>query len=354
MKKTYYFLKIFATAVIILFGSFLIISPEPCKTGAMSGLLLCGRIIIPSLFPFTMCVLYISKSGILEKLSFISPFTKVIFGLNFYEFSIMLMSMIGGYPLGAKIINDSVADKKISPELGKKMICFCVNAGPAFIISAVGNGILHSQKIGVILFTTHILSSIIICELSRFLKYESVCLTKFSKRIYSPADNFVLSAAEAASSVIKICSFVVLFSVIDRYIQLLQKFGAIFKALGLLLEVTTALTKTNNVYLVAFLLGFGGVCVWCQILAVANNIKLNLPLFLASRIVHGVLSAALVRIAVKLFKIEITVFSSQQGFKIDMLYSTPALTLSVIIMAIVFVISVSTKKISGKILEDIV
>ena len=48
----------------------LILKPELCTKGAAEGLLLAGRVIIPSLFPFTACVLFIMKSGGTELFGF--------------------------------------------------------------------------------------------------------------------------------------------------------------------------------------------------------------------------------------------------------------------------------------------
>lgn len=42
------------------------------------------------------------------------------------------------------------------------MLRFCVNGGPAFIISAVGAGMMGSVRFGVVLFTAHLLASLLI------------------------------------------------------------------------------------------------------------------------------------------------------------------------------------------------
>ena len=42
------------------------------------------------------------------------------------------------------------------------MLRFCVNAGPAFIISAVGAGMMGSVRMGAVLFAAHILASLLL------------------------------------------------------------------------------------------------------------------------------------------------------------------------------------------------
>ena len=128
-----------AGILIIVLGGVCLLFPAISASGAKEGLMLCGSIIIPSLFPFTFCVMFINKSGILKFLKPLNPITQFLFHLNYYEFSLFLLSLIGGYPLGAKLLNQSgINDKK-----AKIMINYCINAGPAFVVLAVGK---HSKR----------------------------------------------------------------------------------------------------------------------------------------------------------------------------------------------------------------
>ena len=47
------------------------------------------------------------------------------------------------------------------------MLCFCVNGGPAFIISAVGAGMMGEIRSGVILYCAHIAASLILGLIQR-------------------------------------------------------------------------------------------------------------------------------------------------------------------------------------------
>lgn len=348
-------LKTLSLCLILLFIVLIIIKPDLCRQGALGGLLLCGRVIIPSLFPFTMCVLFIMKSGILRKLGFLNFFTKKLFGLDFELFSLMLLSLIGGYPVGAKLLNTAVAEKKLSPKKAGIMLNYCINAGPAFIITAVGSGIIGSQMLGNILLISHISSSVILCLISRFFgtEEENTPLKPADIKI-NPADNFVLSASDAASSVFSICCFVILFSSINSYITYFSREITALRFAAYLSEVTNAVTLTGNIYLISFLLGFSGISVWCQILAVGKNIKIKFPLFVLFRILHGILSSSLTYLIIKLTGIAVPTLSNGKSFSFTALYSTPALGISMLIMGIILIISLATKKYAGKILEDIV
>ena len=206
-----------------------ITNPKVCTEGAVKGLLLSGRVIIPSLFPFTACVLFIMKSGGLSLLDFANPFTKRVFRLSPLQFSLMLLSFKGGYPVGAKRLNEAVKTGKISKENAGIMLNYCVNAGPAFIVLAVGGGILGSKKIGYILLLAHIISSLILSLVfGHFIKNDNTD-SENTAESFSPADNFVVSVCEAASAIFSVCAYVILFSTVNEYMNCLSEKISVLK-----------------------------------------------------------------------------------------------------------------------------
>lgn len=342
---------VIAAVCAVVFVVLIILKPGLCTGGAAEGILLSGRVIIPSLFPFTACVLFIMKSGLLDIFEFAAPFTKKVFGLSPELFTLMLLSFIGGYPIGAKLLNEAVKSRRISPENAGIMLNYCVNAGPAFVILAVGGGIIGSKTVGYILLAAHIISSFILSFIfGRFIvdketKKEKIPLCK------SAADNFVGSVSEAASAVFGICAYVILFSTIIAYINHYSDKLPFLKFLSPLLEITNAVSNTRNILVIAFLLGFAGFCIWCQIISVGERLKINYPIFAVSRVAHGLLSAGITALLLKIFNIPLTV-SAAVSFAPS--YSTLSLSLSMLCMVIVLIITLYTKNSTGKILDDIV
>lgn len=336
-----------AAAFIIL----VITNPNVCTSGASKGLLLSGRVIIPSLFPFTACVLFIMKSGGLSLLGFTAPFAKKVFHLPPEQFSLMLLSFIGGYPVGAKLLNEAVKSGKISKENAGIMLNYCVNAGPAFIVLAVGGGILGSKKIGYILLAAHITASLILCLFFGFFIKNYTVVSKNTVENFSAADNFVSAVSDAASTVFSVCAYVILFSAINEYINCFSEKISVFKFISPLLEVTNAVTGMRNIVIIAFLLGFAGVSVWCQIFSMGKHIKINFAVFTLSRIAHGILSAVITALLLKAFGIAVTVSAA---VKYTPTYNGIALSLSMLSMVIVLIISLFSEKRTGNILRDIV
>lgn len=341
--------KIIILSLVVLFGFFLIINPRICEESVKNSIILCSRVLIPSLFPFGVCMLYIVKSGMIEKLNFLSPVTQIL-GLTPFTFAIMLMSMLGGYPIGAHLIDKAVLQSSLDEKNARRLLNFCVNAGPGFVVSAVGVGLLKNQKIGYILLVAHITATLLLCITSKGVESHN------EKTVLNlnPAENFVISASESANAMISICTFVILFGVITSYMEHYSQQLKFLKPLIFICEITNAITRTNNIYLISFLLGFSGICIWCQIFSVGKNIKIEFLPFILHRILHGILSSVITYILIKLFKITQPTYSNHQKFTSDAFISSTTLGISLLILGITFIISLTGKQKNIKILEEFV
>ena len=343
MKKLSFSLAVLVAA----FAIFMLIFPNECRTGAIEGLLLCGKVVIPTLFPFIFCVIFISNSGIFDRFIFLQSITIILFGLTAKEFSIMLLSLIGGYPTGAKLIDQYKKEVSIPDKKANTMLCFCTNGGPAFIITAVGAGILGSKNIGWLLLFAHITASVTIAFLHRKISKQSLMPTKSITSSISVADNLVNSAAESASAVFSVCCYVILFSVIRVFFEYISEFLPFIKHITPLLEITTAVSYSKNLYHIAFLLGFSGLCICCQVAGLIKNFKLSFSHFITARVLHGLLSMLILYILLKVFKVSIPTISNNVPFSFAVSYKDITLTVSLFMLGILFIISTFNKN-AGK------
>ncbi len=339
--------------LLLCLGAIALITVNPAlgKEGASKGLLLCGRVIIPTLFPFTVCILYVVKSGFLDPLSVLTPIIRKLFSLNGECFGLFVLSLVAGYPVGAKILSEAVKTGRISEKTASNMLPFCINAGPGFIMGAVGQGIFNSKRLGIMLFAAHIFSSFFLCFLGGlFCDFEPSPPKKIANAL-NPIDSFVLCVAEASASVMGICGYVILFSALNPYVEFLGERFSFLKILPFILEATNGITETHNIYLVSFILGFSGICVWLQVISNSKNFKINYFIFTVFRILHGLLSIGFCFAMLKIFKISIPTFSLG-GAEGELLVSTPQVAASMLVLGIVFVVSLTSKK-SCKLSEDI-
>ena len=348
MKKA---INIILIILFFILGFLMIIRFDICKNAVSKGIMLCSNVIIPSLFPFTVCVMFLINSGALARIPVFKFFGKP-FRLNSEEFAVFIFSLIGGYPTGAKMINTLFKNGKTSQQKAKLMTCYCVNAGPAFIISVVGNTVLHSEKLGVIIFFSHIFSSVILALIFG-LTFKDVSYSAKRPNFISPIDNFVLSTSQAAQAVMNICFYIIFFAVISAYTVNFSYKIPILKYVSYLLEITIGVNNTRNIFLIAFLLGFSGICIWFQIFSVTKNCKPPILFFILSRIMHGTISIFLTYLFVKICRIQIPIFSNNILFEKEYCYGSVALSISIVVLIIFFILTVTSKKYSGNIVEDL-
>ena len=311
----------------------LIVFSSQCVQGVTKGLYVSANVIVPSLFPFGVIVLMFLRSNIK-----ILPDTVFVF----------FLSIIGGYPVGAQLIEEIYKKDGITKKGANLMRCFCVNASPAFVISAIGSNVLKSDELGIILLIAHILASLTIkLILSKKIKRE-IIKTNLKKEKSSDFNTlFCNSVKDSAASTISICSFIVLFSVIN---SILSQFEFL-EVLTYLFEVTTAVTKIKNIYLISFLLGFSGISIWVQIFSLSKESGICYLPFVISRILHGLLSVIFTYTAVLIFKPTLPTISTQTGYFFNI--SKPQIAISIIILMIVIILSLENKNNSRKNLLDL-
>lgn len=143
-------------------GAALLAWPGAVATGVSRGLSICSSVIIPSLFPFLVLAGFLVRSGVSQSLGRrLEKPTRKLFGLPGCCAAGILVGFIGGYPAGGVAVGQLVSQGDITPRQGRRMLRFCVNAGPAFVISAVGAGMLGSVRYGAVLFAAHIAASLL-------------------------------------------------------------------------------------------------------------------------------------------------------------------------------------------------
>ena len=300
---------------VLLIGAGLLTHSAQTAEGIRDGLASCATLVIPSLLPFLIFSGMLSTTQLGEWVSHpLEPVCRWIFHLPPEAGSALLMSMIGGYPVGARTIAQLLEQGRIQPRTARRMLCFCINAGPAFVVSTVGAALYSSVQAGLCLLAAHLGASAIVGFF--------ICTGKETFEPTPPAEPlplgtaFVQSVSSAAQSLIGICAFVVTFSglrsllwetgLLPRLVTALERLwpvsgGSAFYTALLrgLLEVTdgciaaSALGGEQAFVLTAFLLSFGGVSVICQATAAFRRLPMSFGLFFFSRFAGGCIAAAL-------------------------------------------------------------
>ena len=155
MKKALY---IFAS-----FGIFaaLLIFPKAAAEAVKAGLIMCAQMIIPSLFPFFIAANLLNELGASKLMSNALAPLGARLGISGHGVSAFIIGVTGGYPLGAAYIARLRAQGLVSRDDASRLIVFCNNSGPAFIIGAAGVGVFGSASAGFFLYAVHILAALI-------------------------------------------------------------------------------------------------------------------------------------------------------------------------------------------------
>ncbi|MGM9618465.1 MAG: nucleoside recognition domain-containing protein [Oscillospiraceae bacterium] len=259
------------------------------------GTALCFGSVLPSLFPFFVLSSLLLSLGVSETLGrLLSPLMTALFGLSGSGAGAFALGLIGGYPSGARAVSELYENHLCSREEAERLLGFCNNCGPAFLLSFVGAERFGSAAVGLQLYLIHVLAALLTGLLLRPRK--SCAPSAFHalprKRLpFSAA--FVDAVQSGFSAFLSVCGFVLLFSVLLRPVKLLGG-GPLLLGLIELFSGASALPATAAGFvLAAFLTGWGGLSVHAQSMAFFVPAGLSGRWYFPGKALQAVLSAAL-------------------------------------------------------------
>ncbi len=270
--------------------------PTQAGEGVLDGINLCVKTVIPSLFPFMVLSSFFAESGLCEKIGAVfEKITNLLFKQPGISSAVILIANIGGLPIGAKMVKQLYENKKLSMDQGQRLLLFCINPGPAFVISSVGCYMLGSAKAGVIIFVSQLSASLILGMLTSFTandeSYENITPVTYEKP--KIAQSLVNAASQSASGMIAICSWVIIFSSLEKLIDIFTLSPEIKLFLNCILEVTNGCKCAAGVLpipIIAGIIGWSGICAHFQVMSSVIKLKLKLKYFITGRIINGALS----------------------------------------------------------------
>ncbi len=325
-------------------------APELCARGVREALSVCGNTVIPSLFPFMVISGFLVRSGMSSALSSAaSPLTVRLFRLPGVSAGVIFMSLIGGFPVGINMITQLLEAEQLTVPQAKRMSLFCMNAGPAFVISAVGTAVLGSTRAGVLLYVSVSLAAVLLGVLSRFSGKQEKLPAERGKSVllHSPAAALSDSVRDSVYSMLQICAWVILFGALGAYLNALPMPSAVSVFINCVLEVTSGVHTAAGVLPLPFLasvLAFSGLSVHCQVLRDLKRCGVRYGLFFLMRLAAAVLSFFLCALLLRVFPCEISVFSAN-GTVVPAAYSVSAPSfLMLMLMSILLILEVEPRR----------
>ena len=335
--------------------------PQEAMEAAREGLRLCYNVIIPSLFPFFVLSALVVDLGLAGYVGrALEGFMRPLFNVPGACASAFVLGFVGGYPVGARTALSLFQKGMCTKTEAERLLSFCNNSGPAFILGVVGAGVFASSRVGVLLYLAHAAASVCVGLLFRFYKRGhrgkgDRAAPQFQAERFTTA--FTGSVKNAFLSILNICAFVVFFTVVIRLLflsgllpGLAGVLGRAFAPLGFsqawaerlltgVLELSSGVwslsgagTTAGRMSMAAFLLGWAGLSVHCQVLSFLGGSGLSVRTYLGGKFLHGGLSALFTALLVRAFPLEAPVSSylAEQVEGIAGLDFTTALTISIV------------------------
>ena len=336
---------IFTALLSLMIASF----PDVSLSAARDALSMCGDIIVPSLFPYFVCANILIALGISKYLSkAFGKFMTPAFNINGSGSLALILGLLSGYPCGAATSCKQYDEGSLSKNEAERLIAFSNNSGPLFIISAVGIGIYHSQKIGIILYISHVAGALLTGFVFRFFGESE----KPTHRATAQKTSVFAAVSDSVISIITLCGYVIFFSVI---LAMLRKIGLISMLSRLLsfvninpadaelltsglFEITSGISGAHsaNLPFVSLVLSLGGISVLLQTYSFVRKSGLSIKPYIFGKILAGGFSALCTKIILVLCPVDISVFSMFSEPKISFYISYLASFLFAVFIFLVF------------------
>ncbi len=265
---------IFASASMVA----LIFTANIAVSGAIAGIDLCLKVILPSLFPFFVVTTYLNHCLMGIRIPGIGTVGKLLKIPDGGE-SLLLLGLIGGYPVGAQLITDAYQSRQISKRTGQILLGYCSNAGPAFIFGITGS-LFASTWISFGLWGIHILSAL----LTGFL-LPRPC----GEQQYTPFTASITLPAALQRSIricASVCGWIILFKILLSYLNLwlapiignhtMITISAVMELSNGCIQLSQISSHTSRFILCSAFLSFGGLCVLLQTVSVTSDLGLGL------------------------------------------------------------------------------
>lgn len=270
----------------------LLCSADAAQT-VRDALALCVQSVIPALFPFFVVSSLFIDLGCAAVLGrSLAPIMRRLFGVSGAGGTAFLLGIIGGYPVGGRTAGELYRSGQCEREECERLLAFCNNAGPSFILGIAGLGCFGSVRVGAWLYLIHVGAAVMVGLLFRSTSRQMGRPEKTETPRW--ADALIEAVRGGAMSMVSICAFVVFFLVILR---LFSRFTGIQHGAILgIVEMTNGILRLANdrrgFIWAAGLLGWGGLSVHCQTAAVLSGSGLSLKRYFIGKALQAAISMA--------------------------------------------------------------
>ncbi len=314
MKK---FAVISTSVTVAALMAVLVIFPDRYIPVSWEGVKMWAVFVLPSLFPFFFLTLLLTKLGTLSGLAGAAGrFTEKHFRMSGVSVYVFVMSILSGYPVGAKLIAELHSAGAVDSDEATRMSCLASTSGPLFVAGTVGTGMFGSKTTGFLMLVCHITSAVICGKI--FCKYGDFRKKPLAAAKPLDTDNVLYECIySSVISILTVGGFICIFyllshiladfkvlSLPQKFLSLVLSFDPDCKVLSNgfvygLIECTNgcrmlaASASRLAAPLACSLISFGGLSIIFQSLIYLNKAKVRTGIFLLSKTVQMALSFVL-------------------------------------------------------------
>lgn len=316
------FFQILLFALLVAIAGLLTLSPN-LSSSVLDGINLWFACVLPSLFPFfiiTACFSYLKITG--KLCSRLNPISTRLFRVNGSVGYAFFMSVISGYPMGAKVVSDLRENGVLSKSEAVRAVALCSTSSPMFLISSVGTFMFNSTIFGVCLFISHLLSALTVGFVFSFYKRSHlptnsaiISPQKMDNLLYETVYSAVISALVVGGMITLFylaTEILITTRLLSPVISFLTSIigneqvakGIVLGALECTRGLQSVAVNGANLYSVcacAFICGFGGLSVIMQSLIYLKKAKIKTAPFFIAKILMAVLSVVFVLLFYPIF-----------------------------------------------------
>lgn len=300
MKRKYHYLLGFIIILFSYFGIFCF--PNIMINSSINALLIFREKLFPSIFPFfVLSFLFINMGYPLILNKYFKNITRKIFHLSENTTFILLMSIISGFPSGAKYIVKDYSNNYITKEEGNQLLLFTHFANPLFVLGTCGI-LLNSKRLAYKILICQLLANII---LGILVRPKNITITKKKEVVFSTSSLISIlpdAINEAMEVLIFMLGSITIFQFFTNCFLLFTNESVFFRTIftgimdltsGINLVPTLSISIELKALLMLIFITFGSLSVHLQVINAIKNTNLSYTNFFIGRILETIISIIL-------------------------------------------------------------
>ncbi len=335
-----------ALAALVMMGC--VLQPQAALSAARTGLELFLGIVLPSILPFMVCAWLLIESGAVAAAGrTLDGLMRPVFACPGCSAFALLVSMLSGYPTGARMTLDLYDAGLLNPADARRTGVLASSTGPVFMLGAVGAGLLGSPAAGWVILAGHfaaVLLTGVFFSVGGDRRPGAAASMVQSVQTGQPAMQAVGDAIKKSVETLwTVGGYILLFSVVTALLRQIHAFeplawalSPLFHALGLspalaqpvlvgMLEMTNgcsavasaSVPMAQRVAVLCALISWGGLCIQAQSMLYLSRAGVPLIRFLLGKAVQAALAGGLGAALMALPAVEAAVFLPTAGLPVS-------------------------------------